>query len=48
MVKHGLILDAAFFGWLEANMERLVAGDQEALTHAVQLWRDQGRGGGWR
>ncbi|MCW5620664.1 MAG: 3-dehydroquinate synthase [Burkholderiales bacterium] len=36
VVKHGLILDAAFFGWLEANMERLVAGDQEALTHAVQ------------
>ena len=36
VVKHGLILDAAFFDWLEANMDRLVAGDQDALTHAVR------------
>ena len=36
VVKHGLILDAAFFQWLERDMERLLAGDQEALTHAVR------------
>ena len=36
VVKHGLILDSAFFDWLEANMHRLVAGDQAALTHAVR------------
>ncbi len=36
VVKHGLIVDSAFFDWLEANMYRLVAGDQAALTHAVR------------
>ena len=36
VIKHGLILDAAFFDWLEANMERLVARDPEALTHAIR------------
>jgi len=36
VVKHGLILDAAFFEWLERDMERLVAGDTHALTHAVR------------
>ncbi len=36
VVKHGLILDAGFFEWLERDMERLVAGDQDALTHAVR------------
>jgi len=35
VIKHGLVLDAKFFDWLEANIERLLAGDPEALTHAV-------------
>jgi 3-dehydroquinate synthase len=35
VIKHGLIRDAAFFGWLEANLDRLLARDTEALTHAV-------------
>jgi 3-dehydroquinate synthase len=35
VIKHGLIQDAAFFAWLEANMERLLAGDPGALAHAV-------------
>lgn len=36
VIKYGLILDAAFFDWLEANMDRLVARDPEALIHAVE------------
>jgi 3-dehydroquinate synthase len=35
VIKHGLIRDAAFFDWLEANLDRLLARDTEALTHAV-------------
>ncbi len=35
VIKHGLLADAGFFAWLEANMERLVAGDVDALAHAV-------------
>jgi 3-dehydroquinate synthase len=35
VIKHGLIRDAAFFGWLEANIERLLARDPQALEHAV-------------
>jgi len=35
VIKHGLVLDAAFFAWLEAHMERLLGGDPQALTHAV-------------
>ncbi|KPK09475.1 MAG: 3-dehydroquinate synthase [Betaproteobacteria bacterium SG8_39] len=35
VIKHGLVLDAAFFEWLEAHMERLLGGDPQALTHAV-------------
>jgi 3-dehydroquinate synthase len=36
VIKHGLICDAAFFAWLEANIERLLARDAEALAHAVR------------
>jgi 3-dehydroquinate synthase len=36
VIKHGMIRDAAFFAWLEANMQRLLAGDREALAHAVR------------
>jgi 3-dehydroquinate synthase len=35
VVKHGLIRDAAFFAWLEENIERLLARDPNALAHAV-------------
>lgn len=35
VIKHGLVLDAAFFEWLEAQLEPLLAGDPQALTHAV-------------
>jgi 3-dehydroquinate synthase len=36
VVKYGLILDRPFFEWLEANMERLVARDEQALVHAIR------------
>ncbi|HMM53511.1 MAG TPA: 3-dehydroquinate synthase [Candidatus Desulfobacillus sp.] len=36
VVKYGLIRDTAFLEWLEANMERLRAGDAEALEHAIE------------
>lgn len=35
VVKHGLIRDADFFQWCERHADRLLAGDVEALTHAV-------------
>ena len=34
-IKHALIRDAAFFGWLETNLDRLLARDPDALEHAV-------------
>ena len=36
VIKHGLVRDAAFFSWLEQNMENLLAGDAQALAHAVR------------
>ena len=36
VIKHGFILDLAFVGWLEANMEKLLACDRAALEHAVR------------
>jgi 3-dehydroquinate synthase len=36
VIKHGLIRDAGFFAWLEANLERLLSRDAEALVHAVR------------
>jgi 3-dehydroquinate synthase len=36
VVKYGLIRDAAFFDWLENNVERLLARDPEALVLAIQ------------
>ncbi|MSQ73264.1 MAG: 3-dehydroquinate synthase [Betaproteobacteria bacterium] len=36
VIKHGVILDKAFFAWLEANIERLLARDADALAHAVR------------
>ncbi|MCG2840350.1 3-dehydroquinate synthase [Sandaracinobacter sp. RS1-74] len=35
VVKYGLIGDPAFYIWCEANAARLLAGDREALAHAV-------------
>jgi 3-dehydroquinate synthase len=35
VIKHGLIRDAAFFGWIEAHLDRLLTRDPEALEHAV-------------
>ena len=36
VIKHGLIADAAFFDWIEANIDALRARDKPALAHAVQ------------
>jgi 3-dehydroquinate synthase len=36
VIKHGAALDAAFFAWLEANMDGLLSRDRAALTHAVR------------
>lgn len=35
VIKYGLIRDPEFFAWLEGNIERLLAGDEEALAYAV-------------
>jgi 3-dehydroquinate synthase len=36
VVKYGMILDAPFFGWLEANTAALLAREPAALAHAVE------------
>jgi 3-dehydroquinate synthase len=36
VIKYGLICDAPFFDWLEANMDGLLAADPAALAHVVQ------------
>jgi 3-dehydroquinate synthase len=36
IVKYGLIRDAALFDWLEANMEKLLERDTEAVAYAVE------------
>jgi 3-dehydroquinate synthase len=35
VIKYGLIRDLPFLEWLEANMERLMARETEALTYAI-------------
>ena len=35
VIKYGLICDLPFLEWLEANMEKLVARDPEALAYAI-------------
>jgi 3-dehydroquinate synthase len=35
VIKYGLIRDPDFFVWLEANIEKLLARDQEALAYAI-------------
>jgi 3-dehydroquinate synthase len=36
VIKYGLVDDADFFAWLEANMDALVARDREALAYAIE------------
>jgi len=36
VIKYGLICDAAFFAWLEAHMDELLAGDPAALAYVIQ------------
>lgn len=36
VIKYGLIADEQFYQWLEANMPALCAGDQEALSYAIE------------
>lgn len=35
VIKHGAIIDAAFFDWIEANIAKLLARDGQALTYAI-------------
>ena len=35
VIKYGLIRDLPFFGWLEKNMEKLLARDTNALQYAI-------------
>lgn len=36
VIKYGLICDYPFFEWLERNIDALIAGDQAALSYAVE------------
>jgi 3-dehydroquinate synthetase len=36
VIKYGLIRDLPFLAWLEANMERLVAREPDALAYAIR------------
>jgi 3-dehydroquinate synthase len=36
VIKHGAIIDNHFFTWLETNMEKLMARDEQALAHALK------------
>lgn len=36
VIKYGPIADADFLSWLEANMDKLLARDRDALVHAVK------------
>ncbi len=35
-VKAGVLGDARFFGWLERNLDKLLAGEEKALTQAIE------------
>jgi shikimate kinase/3-dehydroquinate synthase len=35
VIKYGAIIDAAFFDWIEQNIGKLVARDQDALAYAI-------------
>ncbi|HEX7643624.1 MAG TPA: 3-dehydroquinate synthase [Burkholderiaceae bacterium] len=36
VIKHGAIIDAAFFDWIEANIVKLLVRDGQALSYAIQ------------
>ncbi|HEX4896705.1 MAG TPA: 3-dehydroquinate synthase [Solimonas sp.] len=36
VIKYGMLGDAAFFAWLEQNLEALLAQDAQALAHAIR------------
>lgn len=36
VIKHGAIIDAPFFDWIETNIDRLVSKDDAALAYAIQ------------
>jgi 3-dehydroquinate synthase len=36
VIKHGAIIDAEFFNWIEANIAQLVAREPQAIAHAIQ------------
>jgi len=36
VIKHGAIIDAPFFDWIESNIGKLVARDAAALAYAIQ------------
>ena len=36
VIKHGAIIDADFFAWIESNIERLISKDSEAIAYAIQ------------
>jgi 3-dehydroquinate synthase len=36
VIKHGAIIDAEFFGWIEENIGKLLARNPAALAHAIQ------------
>jgi 3-dehydroquinate synthase len=36
VIKHGAVLDAEFFDWIEANIEKLVARDPRSIAYAIQ------------
>ena len=35
VIKHGAIIDAAYFGWIEQNIERLNAREPQAMAYAI-------------
>ena len=37
VIKYGLIRDHGFFAWLERNVQALLAGDTDALAHAIEV-----------
>lgn len=36
VIKHGAIIDASFFDWIEANIDRLVNKEADALAYAIR------------
>ena len=35
VIKHGAILDADYFAWIEQNIDKLVAREPQAMAHAI-------------